>query len=120
MTSQPMRYVVPTVALVSVPNWVAALPKPDSWHGVVFDDGLPVVEGRYGSDCSPARGVMHFRRIPDDLDAGGHAIDAAVTRDDCNPSWLDLVMPTVLASDAIDAMTKLRLAARWAEAKGRG
>lgn len=31
--------------------------------------------------------------------------------------WLDLVAPQLLASDALDAMTKLRLAARWAEAK---
>ncbi|MCT8000580.1 hypothetical protein NZL82_01670 [Sphingomonas sanguinis] len=32
-------------------------------------------------------------------------------------AWLDIVVPNLLASDAIDAMTKMRLAARWAEAR---
>ncbi len=32
-------------------------------------------------------------------------------------SWLDIVVPDLLASDRVDTMTKLRLAARWAEAR---
>lgn len=40
------------------------------------------------------------------------AFHAAATK-----GWLDHVAPTILHCDSIDAMTKLRLTARWAEAK---
>lgn len=63
-------------------------------------------------------GISSYRLVHDDVLNGGAASIHVAMRQDTSAEWLELAMPQLLASDRVDAMTRLRLAARWAEAKG--
>lgn len=58
--------------------------------------------------------------VSEDLTMRDQPHSPAILEEMANPpaEWVWLALPLVLASDRVDAMTKLRLAARLAEAKG--
>jgi hypothetical protein len=77
---------------------------------MVGGGSVPAVEFR-------GEGFSMYALVREDILTGGTDTVRAAMHPKTSIEWLDLAVPMVLASDRVDAMTKLRLAARWAEAK---